>query len=392
MSDPILFLNQVSGPLFRQLAEDIAENLGGAVLLTDATMLPEGYQHSRLRIVAGPRYDRASGGRRVLSWLRYFFRAAVLVLASHRQSRLLIVSNPPFLAWIGWLARRIRGQGYVVLIYDVYPGLLENLGRLRKNGWMARLWRWSNRLTWGEAELVITIGPHMAATIAGMLPSTAAARIRVIPNWADGSVIYPRPHAENWFAHEHQLEGKLCVQYSGNLGATHDLGSLLAAAGRMAAAEDVLFMIIGGGERWPAVQREVATRGLANVKLLPWQPEAVLPFSLAAADVAVVTLEAGVEGHSVPSKTYYALAAGAALLVISQGENELVDLVRDFGCGLAVPAGDADAVVAALRRFHTEPGFLASCKAAARAAQERYFSRRNTDAYLTAFGLHADKP
>jgi len=132
------------------------------------------------------------------------------------------------------------------------------------------------------------------------------------------------------------------------------------------------------------VQAEAARRRLANLTLLPWQPESNLPFTLAAADVAVVTLEAGVEGHSVPSKTYFALAAGAALLVISRGENELVDLVRATGCGLAVPAGDAGAVVAALERFRREPGFLAGCRAAARASQERHYSRCNTQRYVAA--------
>lgn len=381
---PLLLLNQVSGPLFRELAEDLATRFGGGILLTDTSLLPSGYQHPHLRVMAGPNYDRGSVWRRALSWLRYFGRALVMVLTTNRQAHLLIVSNPPFLAWVGWLATLLRGQHYSVLIYDVYPGLLVNLRRLPPHGMLTRLWRWSNRVTWGRAEVIFTIGPHMAVNIAEMLPQAAVGRIRVVPNWADGRVIQPRPRAENWFAHLQELGDRICVQYSGNLGATHDLGSLLEAAGRLAAAPSFIFLIIGGGARWPALQQQVSARGLINIKLLPWQPEEVLPFSLAAADVAVITLAAGVEGHSIPSKTYYAMAAGSALLVISHGKNELVDLVQEHGCGLAVPAGDVGAIVDALHRFQREPAFLAGCRAAARAAQTKYFSRHNTDAYAMA--------
>lgn len=381
----LLLLNQVTGPLFRELAEDLAASHGGAVLLTDMSHLPPGYHHPSLRLLPGPRYDRRSGLRRLFSWGRYFVRALAVTLTHDRRVCLLLVSNPPFLGWVGWLAARFRGQRYAMLVYDVYPGLLENLGRLPRGGLVAQLWRWSNRVAWGRAEVIFTIGPHMAATIRTMLSPAAAARLQVIPNWADGSRIHPRAAADNPFVQEHGLNGRICVQYSGNLGATHDIGPLLQAAELLGGDPRFVFVIIGGGERWPMVQAEVKARRLTNIKLLPWQPEAVLPYSLAAADVAVITLEAGVEGHSVPSKTYYALAAGAALLVISRGQNELVDLVRIHGCGLSVPAGEAEAVANALRRFADAPDFLACCRAAARRVQEESFSRRNTSVYAAAF-------
>lgn len=379
----ILFLNQVSGPLFRELAEDVADQLGSGELFTHRGYLPSGFSPARLEIVDAPAYDRRSLWRRLWSWTAYLCGALVHAVRSGREPCLFIVSNPPLLAWVGWWLNVVRGQRYVVLVYDVYPGLLENLGRIRRHGVVAGLWRWMNRVTWARADVIFTIGEHMAVNVRGMLPAQGPGpAVHVIPNWADGTFMRPRPKTENWFAQKLGLGDALCVLYSGNIGHTHDLGPLLEAARQLRDEPEIRFVIIGAGGRWAEIEAWVAREALTNVTLLPFQPEEHIPFTLAMADVGVVTLQAGVEGHSVPSKTYYLLAAGAALLAISRGRNELTEIVSRHGCGIAVPADDAAAVVAALQRFRREPEFLARCRLAARAAQEQFYARQNTAAYV----------
>ena len=115
--------------------------------------------------------------------------------------------------------------------------------------------------------------------------------------------------------------------------------------------------------------------GLPNVTLLPWQEEDVLPHSLATGDVALVSLEKGMEGLAIPSKSVYAMAAGSALLCIASGANELRLWCDRFGCGEVVEPGDVDGLVAALERLLDDPALLATRRAAARAAAEAAFSR-----------------
>ena len=54
----ILLLNQVAGPLFRELSEDLAANFGHCILLSG-----DGYDENwcprlPLQVVTAPRYDR----------------------------------------------------------------------------------------------------------------------------------------------------------------------------------------------------------------------------------------------------------------------------------------------------------------------------------------------
>lgn len=390
----IIFLNQVTGPLFRELAEDVSAAMGPGELLTDQRLLPAGYRPHALSIRSGPAYDRRSTARRLFGWCAYFLVAALRVAQSNRGVTIFIVSNPPFLAWIGWLAHVLRRQRYVVLVYDVYPGLLENFGKIRRDGLIAKTWRWANRLTWGRAACVATVGKYLGANIEAMLGKTShRPELIIVPNWADGTVITPRRKAENPFALQHDLVEPLVVMYSGNVGNTHDLDSLLMAAEMMRDDRGVRFVIIGGGSRWGQIGEAVAAKNLQNVLLLPLLPEAEIPFSLSTADIAIVALAAGAEGLSVPSKTYSAMAAGSALIAISRGPNELTDMVAETKCGIALPPGDAAVLAAAIRRFQTDPEFLATCRSNARTAMEERFSRRNTGFYVDALSrLTADSP
>lgn len=380
----VLFFNQVAGPLFRELAEDVARDLGGAVLLTGHVQEIGRPMHAALHVTPAPDYDRRSLLRRAWSWLSYFCCAAIEVWRSDRRQLLFFVSNPPFLPLLGWLAAVARGQRYCVLVYDLYPGVLVQLGRLSAGSPFAWGWRKFNRLVWGRAAIVFTIGRHMAATIRAEGQGLPSLDVRVIPNWADVDFVRPLPKGENPFLQSLGLAGQTVVLYSGNLGNTHNLEGLLRAAEMLKGRRDLAFLIIGAGARWEAVKAAITERGLHNVCLMPFQPESHLPQTLPAGDIAVVSMENAIAGYMVPSKTYYSLAAGSALLALVPRESEIGDLVAAGGCGLRADADDVAAIVRALTELLDTPGLLPECRRRARALAESDFSRRNSAHYVEA--------
>ena len=381
----ILFLNQVAGPLFRELAADVAVSLGRSILLTGHGSAAAREAGPALQVVRSPDYDRRNLVRRAYSWLAYFAVALRMAFTVPRGTLLFIVSNPPFLPLAGWLAKKLRGQRYVVLVYDVYPGLLESLGTLKRNGVAALLWRQFNRLTWGQAERIFTIGNYMAANIRAMQAADAiSCPVEVIANWADVEFIKPLPKEQNWFARRHGRAGRLTVLYSGNLGITHDIESIVEAATALRDDPAIEFLVIGAGPKWSLVERAIQAQGLTNVTLLPFQLEKDLPFTLTTGDVALITLESGIEGLSVPSKTFYAMASGAALIGLTHGPNEVTEIIERFGCGLTVEPGDVAGLKLAIQRFQQDRAFLSECRRRARQAAEEHFSRANTQLYVEA--------
>ncbi|MDP1580168.1 MAG: glycosyltransferase family 4 protein [Candidatus Didemnitutus sp.] len=380
----VLFINQVCGPLFRELVEDVAPQLGPVELLTGTELEVAPARRAHLRVRPAPAYDRRATWRRISSWLTFGAVAFFRSLGGDRRKLLFLVSNPPFLGLIGWLVSILTGRRYVVLIYDLYPGMLENLGKVRRGGLVAGLWHAMNRVVWNRAACVFTIGDELADNIRPHLALGAGApRLVVIPNWADSTFVRPVPKAENCFARRIGETDKLTVLYSGNLGNSHDLNPLLSIAGQVREQwTEVSFLIIGGGVRFAELEQRIRVEALTNVKLMPLQPEADLPYTLTTGEVAVVTFERGAEGFMVPSKTYYYLAAGCALLVVASAPNSVSKLVEEHHCGLVVAPDDRAGLAAALDRFRTDPEFLASCRRNARAVQEKYFGRGNSQLYV----------
>jgi glycosyltransferase involved in cell wall biosynthesis len=375
-----LFFKQTAGVrnYFCELAQDVAAGEGRSLVFSDIVSPPMGGLEFRL----GPRYRRNTEAARLLTWARYCMAAAWFAFRVRGRPVLFMIAQPPFLPLLGYLQKKLLGRKYVVWVDDVYPDILIQRGRMRRGGLAARAWAAFNRRVLGAAEHVTTLGPCMMENVRAYLKPDAATSI--IPTWVDTEFIRPRAKSENPFAAQHGQQAKLTVMYSGNLGASHDVMSILAAARELRPDARIHFMIIGAGPQWEAIQTAVREHGDTNVTLLPLQPEEMLPYSLATAEIALVSLDKGTEGVSMPSKTYYSMAAGAAIAAISVEQSDLAHVVRAYECGFVAPPGDVEALAAGIRRLAGDPQELERLRQNARRAAEQHYSRAVNTARVRA--------
>jgi|GEM_PF-504449 len=369
----ISLLNQAGGLLSRELAAALAENWGQVYFFgpDEGTGYADG-----VTLIKMPPYRRASFFSRLGSWLSYLFKAAVRILRERGQGPLCIVTNPPIAPVLGYLAKKLRKRPYALLFYDMYPETLIRFAGVRPNSMLVRLWRAMNAVCIRNADAVVTISPQLADTLRAYCSGPGAcAPVEVVPTWVDTNLIHPVAKHENRFVHEHRQLDKLTVLYAGNMGAVHDLSMLPDIAEQLRDESKVGFMIVGDGFGKKAIADRVARLGLTNVTLLPFQDEKDLPFLLAAADISLVALAQGSEGISMPSKTYYAMAAGSALLGISSAGSDLAEVIRNFECGINVEPGDVDAAVQAIRSLIGDRRALNRYRHQARRSAEQYFGR-----------------
>ena len=378
----ILFLNQVAGPLFRELAEDIAIAFGEAELFSGHMDDIAREMSPALKIVPGPDYDRSNLFKRAWSWSHFFFRALWMTFKSSPDRMLFIVSNPPFLPLVGWIASVLRGQRYCILVYDVYPAVLIKLGKISERGAVAKLWRAFNRLIWSRAEVVFTIGEHMAANMRLEAPKMEPSRVQVVPIWVDVNFIKPIPQAENPFLISLGWQDRKIVLYSGNLGNTHNLDGLLKAAQQLKDRSDIGFLIIGSGALWDKLETEINNQAMVNVKLLPFQPEHMLPQTLPAGDISIVSMEAAIAGFMIPSKTFYYMAAGSAIVALVPPNCEVADVVEAGGCGVRLDPDDPDEIASAIVSLVDDSARLSRYKSKSRELAETHYSRVNTAHYI----------
>lgn len=379
----------MAGPLFRELAEYLAKAWAPAMLYTGHPHTVSHKEIECLNIISAPEYNRTNNLNRLLSWMNYFVKAVNTIWKKPKNTLLFIVSNPPFLGLVGLLFKWSRGQQYVMLVYDIYPDLLIGLGRLR-NGVFSRCWDFLNRLVYQNSSIVITIGQDMAHRLETKIKKSSKERKNVIciPCWADTEKIKPLKKDKNWFAKQHGLIGKTVVLYSGNMGHTHNIESILEVAKKLREERGIQFLFIGEGAKQSLLKKSIKEFNLNNVMLLPFQSEEILPYSLTAGDIGVIAYQKGTESCMIPSKAYYYMAAGLALFVISNQENDLTTMVQKKRCGVWVKNSDIVGMASAIKELHNNTEDLNQYKKVTRKTAEEFYSKKNCELFLKALCSH----
>jgi glycosyltransferase involved in cell wall biosynthesis len=373
----LILLNQMAGQLFRELAEGLAPHyLDGCLLLTGHpdTLKMKGHLPENLKVESAPGYDRRTMTRRAFSWLKYLFVTTRLILGAKKSDGFLIVSNPPILGGWFWLLNKLHRRPYAVLVYDIYPDILVMMGVITENNPIVKVWHWMNRKVYRDAVAVITLGRHMAARLTRNYPF-GKKWLYVIPPWVDVEQIKPMSYGENPLLKSFNPDGKKVILYSGNMGLSHEIDSMLEAAKLLRGRKDLLFLFIGGGEKWQLAADFSKRHNLSDVKVHPFQPEKLLPMTMSLATISLVALEVGAEELMVPSKLFYYMAAGSAVVGICQGENELRDIIDDNEIGLCVHPGDPEALAKTIGGLLDDKSQLEKFKMNARYIAETQYSR-----------------
>lgn len=285
---------------------------------------------------------------RTLSSLAFCVHTAWhLLKPQNRGDIVLFVSEPPYVQVVGFLFSLIFGTAYASLVYDLYPDVVTGLGMLPAHHWIVRLWNAVNRRVWGRAEAVIVPCETMKDRIVAKHPALAE-HITIIHNWSDPDWVKPLAKADNEFAQTHGLQAPFTVLYSGNMGRCHDMDTIIGAA-QVLQAEAVQFLFIGGGPKRDTTQQQVEALGLTNCRFLPYQDKALLPQSLTACDLHLVSIDTDMEGLVAPSKFYSALSSGRPVAIICERHSYLRGLVSQSNCGAAFSNGDSQGLASYIR-------------------------------------------
>jgi len=107
----------------------------------------------------------------------------------------------------------------------------------------------------------------------------------------------------------------------------------------------------------------MSDRGHQNIKILGQKPRSELPDILAASDVGLALLRPSeVFKTAVPTKIYEYMATGLPLLTNVAGE--ITRIITESKTGIAIPNGNAAALVEHIIKFEADPNQLNTMSAA----------------------------
>ncbi len=296
-----------------------------------------------------------------------------------RPDAVLAMSPPLTLGLAGRIAATARRAPLVFNIQDVFPDVAIELGLLSGDR-VIRAARALERLSYRMSDAVTVLSDDLADNVRskitigleGEQAQTQAKKVRVIPNFVDTNAIRPAAR-ENSYREQYGLIGKKVVMYAGNVGFSQSLDLVLEAARSFEVSRpDVVFVINGGGSARPDLERDAAH--LQNVRFIDMQPIERLPEVLAAGDIHVVPLRAGLAWSSVPSKLYSILAAGRAIVASVDSGTEVERTLERAAAGIAVPPDDPRAFAGAIGELIDDSDRAARMGASGRLFVERWAS------------------
>ncbi|MET0498698.1 MAG: glycosyltransferase family 4 protein, partial [Steroidobacteraceae bacterium] len=230
----------------------------------------------------------------------YITCAAQLLGLVERDDLVVAKTDPPLISIVAASITRLRGARLVNWLQDIFPEVASHLGANPLPPWLNRRLQGLRDASLMRAQLNVVLGSRMREHLEAL--RIPAAKIRIVANWANGDEVVAQSLDSSNLRRTLGLQDKFVVAYSGNLGRAHEFETLLLAAQRLRDNRNVVFLMIGGGAKMPALRQAVQEKGLPNMRFLPYQPRELLSDTLAAADVHVACLLPALEGLIVPSK------------------------------------------------------------------------------------------
>ena len=315
-----------------------------------------------------------SGGavRRGLTALSFSIAALPASLAVHEAPDVILGFSPPIFmsAAAAALARRWNVP-WLLNVKDLFTESIRSSGLLGRESRSAAALERLERAIYRDASRVVVNARGFADAMTSM--GVARDRVSLIPDWADGDFIRPMSR-ENDVRREWGLDGAFVVLYSGSLGYSSDLETVVDAAALLRDLPHARVVIVGDGVKKASLESRAAALGLSNVVFRPLQPRARVPEVLAAADVSLVTLSDAGGRVSTQGKLYSLLAAGRPVLAIAPAGNDARRIVDEAACGWGVDAGDSAGAAQVVRAAAAAPSELGAMGERARAAFERSYS------------------
>lgn len=310
----------------------------------------------------GPTDHRRSLFRRLLSYVSYTVLAAVVSLVKvGRVQRVFAGTDPFVLVPAAYLISVMKQAPMVLDERDLYPDAMVTLG-VMKEGLLTRL--------------LLAMQQHFRRKARGILAATPGIRQRLIDYGFPDHKVHLLCNADV-FLHEdsgqdagtgtlRESTGRsFLVGYTGGLGASNDIPTLLRASERLLDCNDVAFVIVGGGENRTAYEEYCRSRSLNNVFFVPAVPRREARKFIKEMDVCV---------HLYPPDDLFAWALASKMLdylglgkpVVFGGKGDTAELLEASGGGIVVDSGDDKSFAQAVRLLRSDERLRMKMSASAR--------------------------
>jgi colanic acid biosynthesis glycosyl transferase WcaI len=307
-----------------------------------------------------PKLRQASTGGRVLNalWMIGAWSRIGLRRKSAMPDVVMIGTDPIFSVMAAVAIKAMRPTARIVhWCFDLYPEAAVADGVLSPDSLFVKSGKWLLRRAYKSCDVIADVGSCMRARLDAYRPS---ARRATLTPWALFEPTHPvaaDPETRRSLFHG----ASLGLLYSGNVGRAHSYEEFLALARRLR-SQDAHFCFSVRGNR-AAELRDAVRVDDANIGFADFASESELGQRLSAADIHLVSLQAGWTGVVVPSKFFGCLAAGRPVIFAGSRQSCIAGWIAEHNVGWVLDGESMESVANDIIRLAKEPERLRSLQA-----------------------------
>ena len=371
----IVIINQAANYLTIGFANAFYEEFEHVTLMTGSVHVQGEELNNGIELKKINKWEESPALKKIISFLKALFLMWWLLITKYRKHEVFFVTVPP----MGYLLNLVLPHKFSMVIWDVYPDVFKIAG-MKDSHPIYKFWAFLNKKSFKKAFKIFTISTKMA----DLLKAYTDREVLVRPIWSIFQENNKTEKNKNIFITEHGLQNKFIVQYSGNIGVTHNVETLIEIAEVLKDNTEILFQIIGRGPRKSKLEKLVKEKNLPNCVFLPFQTDDMFPYSLSAADVGVVILDETTSKGSVPSKSYNLMSYGIPSLYIASKDSQLYEYTKKYEHGACFSKNELKVVTEFLKNLSTNSLFYNEISSNAIKAAKN-FKRENADKFIKAY-------
>lgn len=304
--------------------------------------------------------ERSNFLGRLINYFSFTFAALLNVWRMKDYKYVIVYSNPPVLPIVALLGDKLFHTKIIFVAYDLYPEIAIKTGVLDSGSIISKVMRWINKELYSKAYKVVALSSEMKEFMRKNRKIDPD-KIVIIPNW-DTTVRSKNDGHKNRF--EEEYKGKIVISYLGNMGTCQDMETLIGAIRELKDEPKIQFLFAGHGNKKENLKEIVKREQLKNVKILDFLQGKDFEDALEISTCSVVSLEKGLVGLCVPSKTYSYIEAGIPIIAIME-ESDITRELKIHKNGIRIINGDERTIINFLLRLLNDLDFAQELKKAA---------------------------
>ena len=262
-------------------------------------------------------------------------------------------SNPTIVVLMSLLKFLKRKVPLVYSIYDVFPGHAYDIGVI-KSKLVYNVLRIFQKPCYYLADAITVLSEDMKQKVVeqGARPEN----VYVVPAWFDVQSTKEIPREENKFIKKYDIDtSKFYIQFAGSIGYVFNYTTVIELAKRLKDYNDIVFQMIGDGNKKDAFVAEAQRLGLSNIEFYPLQPLDLVSDVYSACDIALIPLMSGVIGNGVPSKAPILMACNKVVINSVELDSRYAKMFPENDMGISVDIKDYDGLKKAVLELYNSP-------------------------------------